>query len=243
MMNGALLSELLPAVETQGPYVALALMANVSCYLVARTLHRRCQYAPWANPVFIGITLMIGLILALQLDYLTYFRHSRILHTLLGTATVALAIPMYAQLRQSKQALSPLLVAMTCGSVIGVASAVLITHALDGHPLTHISMLTKSVTTPVAMALTSSLGGEPALSAVIVIATGILGAVLGPLLLRLKGLNDPAGMGTALGTAAHGIGTAAGLQMNQTVGAYAGLAMSLNAVLTAIVLPLFAALF
>jgi putative effector of murein hydrolase len=131
-----------------------------------------------------------------------------------------------------------MLSAILVGSLTASASAVLIARLAGGSNQTLLALAPKSVTTPVAMGITERLGGLPSLTAVLVILTGIVGAVLGPMLLSLLRVKDKRACGVALGTAAHGIATARAVQVSEVAGAFAGLAMGLNALATALLLPL-----
>ena len=136
-----------------------------------------------------------------------------------------------------RRLLGPLTLALLAGSSVAIVSAVLIARALGASAVIQASLAPKSVTTPIAMGIAEKIGGLPSLTAVLVIFTGILGAALGPALLRRAGLMDPAGNGFAMGIAAHGVGTARAFQLNEQSGAFAALAMGLNGLFTAVLLP------
>ncbi len=127
---------------------------------------------------------------------------------------------------------------MVAGSLTAAVTAVAFGWALGASRETLISLAPKSVTAPVAMGIAERLGGLPSLTAVLVIVTGIMGAMLGPPILNLIGIRNWAARGLAMGTASHGIGTARALQVSEVAGAFSGLAMGLNALATAILLPL-----
>jgi len=142
---------------------------------------------------------------------------------------------LHLTLRKSALAI---LISIICGSITSAASAVSIAWLLGANPASLISIAPKSVTAPVAMGISEQLGGLPSLTAVIVILTGIIGAMLGPVVLNLLKIKDWSVRGLAIGTASHGIGTARALQINELAGAFSGLAMGLNALATAIILPI-----
>jgi putative effector of murein hydrolase len=124
------------------------------------------------------------------------------------------------------------------GSLTATLSAVGIGYFLNISGDALIALASKSVTAPVAMGISEQLGGLPSLTAVLVILTGIVGAMIGPMILNLIGVENWAARGLAIGTASHGIGTARALQVNEVAGAFSGIAMGLNALATAILLPL-----
>jgi len=192
---------------------------------------------PLANPVLHAIWI-IAVVLALTgTPYATYFEGAQFVHFLLGPATVALAIPLYEHRRTVIKALAPMIAALVAGSAVAVASALLVGLAFGLPRAVLIALAPKSVTAAVAMGITQTLGGDPSLTAVLVILTGIIGAILvTPLMNRLK-IADWRARGFAAGLAAHGIGTARAFHVNPVAGTFAGIAMALNALLTAILVP------
>ncbi len=216
----------------------LHLTITLVAYQVGIWVYRRAAGSPLCNPVLIAVLLVVGVLLSAGVPYAAYFEGAQFVHFLLGPATVALAIPLYRQFETVRHSARALLISLGAGSLTAVLSAVLIARALGGSRDAIVALAPKSVTAPVAMGIAEQLGGLPSLTAVVVIATGILGAMLGPLVLDWVGVKLPAARGLALGTASHGIGTARALQVDQVAGAFAGLAMGLNALATALVLPL-----
>ncbi len=173
-------------------------------------------------------------------SYETYFEGAKFVHFLLGPATVALAIPLYMQLHRVRAMLLPVVVGLLVGSLTAAISAVLVGRLFGASLSTQLSLAPKSVTTPIAMGIAERIGGIPSLTAVLVIITGILGAVGARYVFDAMKLRDPAIRGFASGVASHGIGTARAFQVNEQSGAFAALAMGLNGALTAILVPLLA---
>lgn len=218
------------------PLLWLALTA--ATYLLASELARRSGNHPLCNPVLLTVLTLIGLLTLSGTSYATYFDGAQFIHFLLGPATVALAVPLARSMDRLRQLALPLLLALGVGALVAIGSTGLIGQLLGLDELTVRSMLPRSVTTPIAMGVAEQIGGEPSLTAALVILTGIIGAVIANDLLRLLRVEDPAVRSFAMGLASHGIGTARALQLYAEAGAFAGLAMSLNGVLTAIMLPL-----
>lgn len=216
----------------------LGLTLTLLAYQGAVWVNKRCGGHPLANPVLIAVAALVALLWATGTPYRTYFDGAQFVHFLLGPATVALAIPLYAQFDRLKRMAGPLLAALLVGSVTAALSAVLIGKLLGASDATLYSLAPKSVTTPIAMGIAERLGGLPSLTAVLVILTGILGAVGAQGLYALMKCRDPAVQGFALGIASHGIGTARAFQMSEQTGAFAALAMGLNGLLTAALLPM-----
>ncbi len=217
----------------------LWLAVTVTVYWAAHRLYVLCDTSPLLNPVLLAVAVIVGILLATDTDYPTYFDGAQFVHFLLGPATVALAVPLYGQAHRLRRMALPLTVALVAGSVTAVVRAVGLGWllGLDAEMLR--SMMPKSVTTPVAMGISDQIGGLPALTAVLVILTGITGAVLAMPLLHLMGYgpDDAAAKGFALGVAAHGQGTARAFQHSEEAGAFSGLGMGLNALLTALLVP------
>jgi len=219
------------------------LPTTIAAYALGLWLHARANAAPLANPLLIAIILIGALVLATGTPYADYFAGAQVLHFLLGPATVALALPLWRHLDTIKRYFWPVMLAIAAGSIIAAGSAVAIAWALGASRATLLSLAPKSVTTPIAISLAEQIGGLPALAAVIVLLTGAVGAVLGRWLLNLLKVTDWRARGLAVGTVSHGIGTARAFQVNATAGAFSGLAMGINGLLTALVLPLLLRLF
>ena len=222
------------------PLVHLTL--TLAAFQFGSWVYRRAGMNPLLNPVLIAVALTVGGLLLTGTSYDAYFEGAQFVHFLLGPATVALAIPLYRQVEKVRRSALALGVSIVTGSITASATAVGIAWGLGASRDTLISVAPKSVTAPVAMGISESLGGLPSLTAVLVILTGIVGAMLGPWALTLAGVKDWSARGLAIGTASHGIGTARALQVNEVAGAFAGLAMGLNALATALLLPLLARL-
>jgi len=220
----------------------LWLTATLLAYQGAFWIYRKANMNPLANPVAIAVAALVALLWFTDTPYPVYFEGAQFVHFLLGTATVALAVPLYANLETLKKNLLPLGGALLAGSVVAAVSAVGIGWALGASRETLLSLAPKSVTAPIAMGIAEKLGGLPSLTAVLVVCTGILGAVLARGTLNLLRIHDHAVRGFAVGVAAHGIGTARAFQVSETMGAFAGLAMGLHGLLTAFLFPLLARL-
>lgn len=216
----------------------LHLTLTLVAYQIGLAIYRRANLNPLLNPVLVAVVLIVSVLLATGTRYETYFDGAQFVHFLLGPATVALAIPLYRQFDLVRRSALSILVSIVAGSLTAALSALAVGWALGGSRDTLISLAPKSVTAPVAMGISERLGGLPSLTGVLVILTGILGAMMGTAILNGLGIKDWSARGLAMGTASHGIGTARALQVNEVAGAFSGLAMGLNALATAILLPL-----
>ncbi len=215
----------------------LWLAATLVCYLLADRVYRFAGGSPLLNPVAIAVALLIGILVVTDTPYGTYFDGAQFVHFLLGPATVSLAIPLYRQRERLAALALPIGVALLVGVVTASVSAIAISAWLGADAATQVSLAPKSVTAPVAMGISEKLGGIPSLTAVLVVSTGIVGAVFGTGVLRLLRIRDDAVKGVAMGITSHGIGTARAFQVSPTMGAFSGLAMALSAFLTAALLP------
>lgn len=216
----------------------LALTLTLAAYQLGFWIYRKAGFHPLLNPVLIAVIVLVSILLMTKTSYATYFEGAQFVHFMLGPATVALALPLYRQIERVRKSALAIAVSLLVGSLTAMSTAVGIAMLLGASRETLISIAPKSVTAPVAMGISEQFGGLPSLTAVLVILTGIIGAALGPLVLNLIGVKDMAARGLAMGTAAHGIGTARAFQVSELAGAFSGLAMGLNALATAILLPL-----
>ena len=221
----------------------LGLSLTLLAYQAAYWLYRRAGMSPWANPVAIAVAIIVGLLTMTHTPYRSYFEGAQFVHFLLGPATVALALPLFAQMQRLKRMAGPLVIALFVGSLTAIGSAVALSALFGASAATLKSLAPKSVTTPIAMGIAEKIGGLPSLTAVLVVITGVLGAVMGRSILNALRVEDPAVRGFATGIAAHGIGTARAFQESEVAGAFSALAMGLNGVLTAVMLPYLVRLF
>ena len=213
------------------------LTLTLVAYVLADEIYQRTNKHPLANPVLIAVTLIIIVLTLSNTSYETYFEGAQFVHFLLGTATVALAIPLARLWNELAERALPLLMAMLAGGVVSILCAVGIAQLLDAPPAIVASLIPKSVTAPIAMGIAAQIGGSPTLAAIFTLTTGIVGALIATPLLNLLGIRDWSQRGFAVGVAAHGIGTARAYSVNPRAGAYASLGMGLHALVGAITLP------
>jgi predicted murein hydrolase (TIGR00659 family) len=226
---------------SQGPL--LWLTATLVAYGIGDACFRAANRAPVVNPVLIAVALLGALLWLTATPYATYFEGAQFVHFLLGPATVCLALPLADNLPRLRRALLPVIAALLAGSLAAMASALAIARAFGADAALLAALAPKSATAPVAIGISEGMGGQPRLTAVLVILTGITGAIIATPLLNLLRLKDWRARGFAVGVASHGIGTARAFQVHPTAGAFAGLGMALNAVLTALLAPVLLRLF
>lgn len=208
----------------------------------ADTISRRSNRHPLAHPVLMSVPVLAAILFATGTPYRTYAQGTATLTFLLGPATVALAVPLWRNWPLVRRSGKAVLAALLAGSLTAILSAVAIGWALGASPEVLATLATHSATTPVGMAIAESIGGIAALAAVTILTTGILGAMVATPLLNRLGITDPRARGFAVGVTAHGLGTARAFQVSETAGTFAGMAMALNAAMTALLLSVVALL-
>ena len=221
----------------------LWLAATLGAYVIGDALHRRAGGTPLVNPVLVAVVILAAALALTGTPYATYFEGAQFVHFMLGPATVALAAPLHANLAKVGKSAVPMAAGLLAGSGTAILSALGIAWALGVDAATLAALAPKSATAPVAMGVSEALGGSPTLTAVMVIFTGITGAILAAPVLNALRLRDWRARGFATGVASHGIGTARAFQVDETAGVFAGVGMGLNAILTALLAPLVLALF
>jgi len=215
----------------------LWLTVTVATYAAAEVLHRRLGRHPLVHPVVTSVAVLAALLQLSGTPYPRFFEGAQFVHFLLGPAIVALALPLHRELHREQALALPLSAALLAGSVTAIVTAVMTGRLAGASRETLLSLAPKSATAPVAMGITERLGGLPSLTASLVVLTGVIGAVIGPALLKRLRVTDTAATGFALGVASHGLGTARAFELGETAGAFAGLGMGLNALATSLLVP------
>lgn len=220
----------------------LALVLTLSAYWLGLTVYERSQRNPLANPVLIAVVLVTVCIQLLDMPYAKYFEGAQFVHFLLGTATVALAIPIYKGFASLKSRMLVLILALMAGGVTSILTAVGVARTLGMDASLVRGLVAKSVTAPIAMGIAERVQASPTLTAIFAVCTGILGAVLGRYVLNALKITAWWQRGFALGVAAHGIGTSRAFSVHTEAGAYASLGMGLHGIVGAVLIPYAAAL-
>lgn len=214
----------------------LSIAMTVGAYLLSKVVGKRYP-SPFTTPVFFSTAIIILLLLTFGLTFEDYTIAKEIMTFLLGPATVALAVPLYKNREIIKKHSGPAIVGIVFGTISTIIGAVFIAKLLTLSNEILASVSVKSVTVPVAIEISNIIGGDPALTAAFVVATGIIGTMLGPSLMNLTNIDHPLSRGLALGTISHGQGTAQAATEGELQGAIAGVAMGLAAIFTAIAAP------
>jgi len=222
--------------------ILFTIVITICAYLLCRSLFIRYGN-PLLNVVFLSAAFIIGILLVCNISYESYLPGQEIMTTLLGPATVALAVPLYKNKHLLKEYATSIIVGICIGSLVSMCSAMLIAQFGGLARAIVISIAPKSVTIPFAIEIAQIAGGDPALAAAFVVATGTFGAVLGPSLLTWFKIDDPVARGLALGTVSHGQGTGMALLEGERQGSMAGVAMALAGIFTSVVAPFLIPLF
>lgn len=215
-------------------YFLLTLTFGV--YFLAK-LVRKLLRLPVFNPILVSIAFLIIFLRVADVDYEEYRVSGAKIDFWLKPAVVALGVPLYKQMNSIRQEILPILLSQLAGCVVGVVSVVGIARLMGASTDVVLSLAAKSVTTPIAMEVTESVGGIPALTATIVVFVGIFGAITGFRILRYGHIGMPSSQGISLGTASHAVGTSAAMERSMEHGAYASLGLTLNGIFTAILAP------
>ena len=213
------------------------LTLTIGFFCLGSALYRRTRFA-LLHPVLVGFCAMIWLLKAFDIDYDHYRGATEVLDFGLNLSVVALGYLMYEQLEHMRGRMLPILTSVVVGCLVGVLSVVYLARLLGADRILQTSLAPKSVTVPIAVTVSEPLGGVVTVTSVVVFCVAILGSLIGPWLQRRCGVTDPMAQGFALGSAAHGIGTARAIELGALEGALSGLAMALMGVTTAILLPL-----
>lgn len=216
------------------PIFLIALTFGI--YVGAQVLRRRLGYS-LLNPILVAVTVLIMLLNITGVDYAAYQEGGRYIEFWLKPAVVALAVPLYRQLPTIRKRMMPLLIAELAGCLAGIVSVVVIARVFGATREVIMSMVPKAVTTPIAIEISNTIGGIPALTAGVVVATGIFGSIAGFKIVKLSRIKSPIGQGLSIGTATHAVGTSAAMERSERIGAFSSLGLILNGLLTALLAP------
>lgn len=214
----------------------LLLCLTFGAYYITKLLRVRTGIL-LLNPILLSIALIITFLKLTDTPFESYKEAGDFIEFWLKPAVVALGVPLYLQLRQIKKQLLPILLSQLAGCIVGTVSVVVIAHLLGASREVVLSLAPKSVTTPIAMEVSQTVGGIPPLTAAVVVCVGLFGGILGFKVMRIMKIKRPISQGLSMGTAAHALGTSITLELNNKQGAYAGLGLTLNGIFTALLTP------
>lgn len=193
---------------------------------------------PVLNPLLIAISLIITILVVFKIDYETYNIGGKFINSFLGPATVVLAVPLYKQLGLLKKNLGPILIGLLVGCTSSVVSIILLGKIFKLDKVLLISLIPKSVTTPIGVEISKSLGGVTSVTILAIVLTGIVGAIIAPIVTKYLKLNNKVAIGIALGASAHALGTTKAFELGETEGAMSSLSIGVSGIITVIIAPI-----
>lgn len=205
-------------------------------YFVAQKIQKKTRIII-LNPILVSIVIIVAVLSVFNIDYDTFHNGSRMIEFFLKPAVVALGVPLYLQLEKIKKQAIPILVSQLAGCIVGVVSVVLIAKLMGASKEVIFSLAPKSVTTPIAIEISKSIGGIPPLTASVVIVVGIFGAIFGYGIMKLTRVKNPIAQGLSMGTAAHAVGTSKSMEISSAFGAMSSIGLIVNGIFTAILTP------
>ncbi|MDC7124628.1 MAG: LrgB family protein [Spirochaetales bacterium] len=215
---------------------------TIAAYTVSTALYQKTQF-PLFSPILTASILIILFLLIFNINLDYYQKGGNFITLFLTPATVALAIPLYRQIHILKKHFLIIIISIIVGSCASIISVIALSKLLKLPDELTLSLLSKSVTTPIAVDITKTLGGQQSITVIAVVLTGITGAIIGPTILRILQINNPTAKGLAMGTGAHAIGTSKAFEFGETEGAISSLSIGLAGIITVILAPLLNQLF
>lgn len=209
----------------------------VGTYLTSLLLYKKTKLKI-LHPLLVSVLVIIAVLEVLGIDYETFRAGSHLVHFMLGPSVVALGYVLFEQMKYLKGNVISILTSVFVGAIVGIVSVILIGRLMGADEALIATLQPKSVTTPIAMGIAEKNGGIPSLTAVIVVAVGIFGSIVGPMVMKVLGIESHIAKGLALGASSHGVGTATAIQLGAVEGAISGLAIGLMGIMTAILVPL-----
>ena len=213
-----------------------ALTLVIGTYLAALALYKKTRIS-LLNPLLTSIFVIILVLKTMGIEYESFQKGSHLIHFMLGPSVVALGFVLYDQIQYLKGNVISILTSVFVGAIIGIVSVIVIGDLMGADQALIASLQPKSVTPPIAMGIAEKAGGIPSLTAVIVVAVGIFGSIVGPFVMKVLGIESRIAKGLALGASSHGLGTSVAIQIGAIEGALSGLAIGLMGIMTAILVP------
>lgn len=215
-------------------HFAFGIVISLVAFQGAVLLNRKVR-TPLLNPLLVAVTFIIIVLSVFHIPLQDYQEGAQVISYFLGPATAVLAYSIYRQIAVLKRHFVPILAGCLAGSVTSMVSAYLLCLAFGMDKTMAMSTLPKSVTTPIAMSVSEQLGGVTSITVAVVIATGIMGSILAPTMIRLFHVKSPIAAGVAIGTCSHAVGTSRAMQIGELEGAMSGIAIGVSGLLTMVI--------
>ena len=213
------------------------LFISLIAFEIGLIIYRKTKF-PLFNPLLIAIIIVIGFLKVFNIDFDTYNQSGQFINMFLGPATTVLAVPLYKQFELLKKNFIPIIIGITIGSLVGILSVISISVFFKLDSLITISLLSKSVTTPIGIEITNQLGGLTPVTVLAIIISGIIGAVVAPTVCKVFKITNPVAVGVSIGTASHAVGTSKAFEIGETEGAMSSLSIGIAGVITVFLAPL-----
>lgn len=213
------------------------LFISLIAFEIGLIIYRKTKF-PLFNPLLIAIIIVIGFLKVFNIDFDTYNQSGQFINMFLGPATIVLAVPLYKQFELLKKNFIPIIIGITIGSLVGILSVISISVFFKLDSLITISLLSKSVTTPIGIEITNQLGGLTPVTVLAIIISGIIGAVVAPTVCKVFKITNPVAVGVSIGTASHAVGTSKAFEIGETEGAMSSLSIGIAGVITVFLTPL-----
>lgn len=215
----------------------LLLMLLIGVFELSVWLRQRTGQ-PLINPTLVTTVVVIAVLMVLDIEWSSFEKASNYITFWLQPVVVCLAVPLYIQWQKIRAQWLPIIISQIIGSVVGIVTGVGLVRLLGGSTDSMVATAAKSVTMPIAIEVTTVLGGVIGIAAATVLIAGVVGQIIGVWVLHRCGLRLPMGMGLSLGSASHALGTVRSMQLGARYVAYATLGLILNGVLTAFLAPM-----
>ncbi|ADU30535.1 LrgB family protein [Evansella cellulosilytica] len=217
--------------------MTIAILFTLAIYFLCKLFYQKFP-KPFTIPILLGTTIIVILLFIFDISYDTYMIGGSWIEFFLGPAVVSLAFPLYKQRDILKKYFIPIVTSIFVSAIVGLTSGIYLAKWLQVEEELIYALIPKSVTTPVAMEITQSLGGAAPLAAVFVMVAGIGGAVFSPFIYKAFRIEHYLGKGIGLGSASHAIGTSKALESSEKEGAASSIAMTVSAIIVSIIAPL-----
>jgi predicted murein hydrolase (TIGR00659 family) len=217
-------------------------LISLVAYIIGQWLNKKTKIS-LLNPLFIAITLVIIFLIAFNIPLDNYSNGGKVISFFLGPATVILAVPLYNKIDHLKKNAIPIIIGILLGSVAGIITVLFLGRALNLDEVIALSLVPKSVTTPIGIEISNQINGISSVTVTAIIITGILGAIFSPIILKLFKVKDKIAIGVAIGTSSHALGTTKAVELGETEGAMSSLSIGIAGIITVIIAPILIKLF
>lgn len=217
--------------------IFFGIFISLVAFEIGLFIYRKTKF-PLFNPLLIAAILVIGFLKIFNIDFDTYNKGGQFINIFLGPATIVLAVPLYKNLPLLKKNFLPIFTGILVGSLVSILSVVSIAVFMGLDKTITVSLMAKSVTTPIGIEITNSLGGVSSITVLAIVLSGIIGAVVGPTIFKVLKINNPIAKGVSLGTASHAVGTSKALEIGETEGAMSSLSIGVAGIITVFLAPI-----